>query len=52
MDIRPRRWYVRCLTGFKLKHSLLANCFFDQMYGIRKDKVEVVWPITGRGKSQ
>ena len=25
---------------------------FDQMYGIRKDKVEVVWPITGRGKSQ
>ena len=25
---------------------------FDQMYGIRKDKVEVVWPITARGKSQ
>ena len=25
---------------------------FDQIYGIRKDKVEVVWPITGRGKSQ
>ena len=25
---------------------------FDQMYGIRKDKVEVIWPITGRGKSQ
>ena len=25
---------------------------YDQMYGIRKDKVEVVWPITGRGKSQ
>jgi len=25
---------------------------FDQMYGIRKDKVEVVWAITGRGKSQ
>ena len=25
---------------------------FDQMYGIRKDRVEVVWPITGRGKSQ
>jgi 3-hydroxy-D-aspartate aldolase len=25
---------------------------FDQMYGIRKEKVEVVWPITGRGKSQ
>ena len=25
---------------------------YDQMYGIRKEKVEVVWPITGRGKSQ
>jgi D-serine deaminase-like pyridoxal phosphate-dependent protein len=25
---------------------------FDQMYGIRQDKVEVVWPITARGKSQ
>jgi D-serine deaminase-like pyridoxal phosphate-dependent protein len=25
---------------------------FDQMYGIRMDKVEVVWTITGRGKSQ
>jgi D-serine deaminase-like pyridoxal phosphate-dependent protein len=25
---------------------------FDQLYGIRQDKVEVVWPITARGKSQ
>jgi len=25
---------------------------YDQIYGIRKDKVEVVWPVTGRGKSQ
>ena len=25
---------------------------YDQMYGIRNDKVEVVWPITARGKSQ
>ncbi len=25
---------------------------YDQLYGIRKDKVEVVWPITARGKSQ
>lgn len=25
---------------------------YDQMYGIRKDRVEVVWPITARGKSQ
>ena len=25
---------------------------FDQMYGIRKDRVEVVWPVTARGKSQ
>jgi D-serine deaminase-like pyridoxal phosphate-dependent protein len=25
---------------------------YDQMYGIRKDRVEVVWDITGRGKSQ
>jgi D-serine deaminase-like pyridoxal phosphate-dependent protein len=25
---------------------------FDQIYGIRKERVEVVWPITARGKSQ
>lgn len=25
---------------------------YDQFYGIRKDRVEVVWPITARGKSQ
>jgi D-serine deaminase-like pyridoxal phosphate-dependent protein len=25
---------------------------YDQMYGVRKDTVEVVWEITGRGKSQ
>lgn len=25
---------------------------YDQMYGIRKERVEVVWPITARGKSQ
>jgi 3-hydroxy-D-aspartate aldolase len=25
---------------------------YDQMYGIRKDKVEVVWAINARGKSQ
>jgi D-serine deaminase-like pyridoxal phosphate-dependent protein len=25
---------------------------YDQIYGIRKDQVEVVWPITARGKSQ
>jgi 3-hydroxy-D-aspartate aldolase len=25
---------------------------YDQMYGIRNEKVEVVWPVTGRGKSQ
>ena len=25
---------------------------YDQMYGIGKDRVEVVWPITARGKSQ
>lgn len=25
---------------------------YDWLYGIRKDKVEVVWPITGRGHSQ
>jgi 3-hydroxy-D-aspartate aldolase len=25
---------------------------YDQIYGIRKDKVEVVWPITARGRSQ
>jgi 3-hydroxy-D-aspartate aldolase len=25
---------------------------YDQMYGIRNDRVEVVWPITARGRSQ
>jgi 3-hydroxy-D-aspartate aldolase len=25
---------------------------YDQMYGIRKDRVEVVWEVTARGKSQ
>jgi hypothetical protein len=25
---------------------------YDQIYGIRKERVEVVWPITARGKSQ
>lgn len=25
---------------------------YDQIYGTRKDKVEVVWPVTARGKSQ
>ncbi len=25
---------------------------YDQIYGIRKDRVEVIWPVTARGKSQ
>lgn len=25
---------------------------YDQIYGIRKERVEVVWPVTARGKSQ
>ena len=25
---------------------------YDYLYGIRKDRVEVVWPITARGHSQ
>jgi D-serine deaminase-like pyridoxal phosphate-dependent protein len=25
---------------------------YDEMYGIRKDRVEVIWPVTARGKSQ
>jgi 3-hydroxy-D-aspartate aldolase len=25
---------------------------YDVMYGTRGDKVETVWPITARGKSQ
>jgi D-serine deaminase-like pyridoxal phosphate-dependent protein len=25
---------------------------YDVLYGIRKDRVEVVWPVTARGKSQ
>jgi hypothetical protein len=33
-------------------HCDLVVNLYDQMYGIRMDKVEVVWPITARGKSQ
>jgi D-serine deaminase-like pyridoxal phosphate-dependent protein len=25
---------------------------YDQMYGIRNERVEVIWPVTARGKSQ
>jgi 3-hydroxy-D-aspartate aldolase len=25
---------------------------YDQIYGVRKERVEVVWPVTARGKSQ
>jgi D-serine deaminase-like pyridoxal phosphate-dependent protein len=25
---------------------------YDQMYGTRNDRVEAVWPVTARGKSQ
>jgi D-serine deaminase-like pyridoxal phosphate-dependent protein len=25
---------------------------YDRMYGIRNDKVEVIWPVTARGRSQ
>jgi 3-hydroxy-D-aspartate aldolase len=25
---------------------------YDMMYGVRKDRVEVIWPVTARGKSQ
>jgi D-serine deaminase-like pyridoxal phosphate-dependent protein len=25
---------------------------YDQMYAIRQDRVEAVWPVTARGKSQ
>jgi hypothetical protein len=25
---------------------------YDQIYAVRKDRVEAVWPITARGKSQ
>jgi D-serine deaminase-like pyridoxal phosphate-dependent protein len=25
---------------------------YDQMYGTRKDRVEVIWPVVARGKSQ
>jgi len=25
---------------------------YDQMYGTRKDRVELIWPIAARGHSQ
>ena len=42
--------------GDKLE-LLVPHCdpvvnLYDQMYGIRKDRVEVIWPIEARGKSQ
>jgi D-serine deaminase-like pyridoxal phosphate-dependent protein len=42
--------------GDKLE-LLVPHCdpvvnLYDQMYGIRNDRVEVIWPVTARGKSQ
>jgi D-serine deaminase-like pyridoxal phosphate-dependent protein len=36
---------------------LVSHCdpvvnLYDQMYGIRNDRVEVIWPVVARGKSQ
>jgi D-serine deaminase-like pyridoxal phosphate-dependent protein len=49
----PSRVYK---VGDKLEvivpHCDPAVNLYDQMYGIRNDRVEVVWPIAARGKSQ
>ena len=42
-------------TGDKLE-LIVSHCdpvvnLYDQLYGVRGDMVEVVWPIAGRGKS-
>lgn len=49
----PRKTYK---IGDKLE-CIVSHCDpvvneYDWIYGTRKDKVEVVWPITGRGHSQ
>ncbi len=43
-------------VGDKLE-MIVPHCdpvvnLYDQMYGIRKDRVEVIWPISARGHSQ
>ena len=43
-------------TGDKLE-LIIPHCDpvvneYDVFYGVRNDKVEVVWPVTARGKSQ
>jgi D-serine deaminase-like pyridoxal phosphate-dependent protein len=42
-------------VGDKLE-VIVSHCdpvvnLYDQLYGIRGDTVEVVWPVAGRGKS-
>jgi D-serine deaminase-like pyridoxal phosphate-dependent protein len=49
----PSRTYK---VGEKME-VIIPHCdptvnLYDQIYGIRKDRVEVVWSIAARGKSQ
>lgn len=48
--------YSEIDVGDKLElipsHCCTTVNLFDKLYGIRKDKVEAIWDITGRGKVQ
>ena len=35
---------------FMVSYTDVTLFLHDRLYGIRDDQVEVVWPITGRGK--
>ena len=55
-SIRTRRRARAYKVGDKLElivpHCDPAVNEYDQIYGTRKDRVEVVWPISARGHSQ
>jgi D-serine deaminase-like pyridoxal phosphate-dependent protein len=47
-----RAWKIGDRIEMIVPHCDPVVNLYDQLYGIRKDRVEVVWPITARGKSQ
>ena len=50
-DNASRTYAVGDKLGLIVSHCDPVVNLYDQLYGIRGDTVEVVWPIAGRGKS-
>jgi len=47
-----REYRIGDLLEVVVPHCDPVVNLYDQIYGIRNDRVEVVWPVTARGKSQ